>query len=291
MKALLEAMRPYQWVKNLLVLAPLVFARDLTDEHKVGRALLALAAFCAMASAIYLLNDLLDLEKDRAHPRKRERPLPSGRLAPATARVAVVVLALAGLALAYPARALWVLGAYLLLNTLSSWRLKQVVIVDAMCVAVGFQLRIHAGGLAIEEQVSSWLILCTFFVSLLLAFCKRRHELVLLGEGGGDHRRALEEYSETFLDQMIAPLGALTVMTYALYTVSAETVQKFGTRDLVYTVPFVTYGIFRYLYLVHRRAEGGDPTRLLLRDRITVLNVVLWFATSCAILYRGQLGW
>lgn len=292
MGSLFESMRPYQWVKNLLVFAPLVFAQVLFEAGPAKNATVAFLAFCSVASAIYLLNDLLDLERDKLHPEKKTRPLPSGRLGVTTARVAFVALVLVGAALALIAEhAFYIpLAGYFVINVAYSFKLKHIVILDTMCVAVGFLLRVYVGGLAIAEPVSGWLTLCTFFVALLLAFCKRRHELALLGEGSMAHRQTLEEYSLPFLDQLIAPLGALTVMTYSLYTVSPETRQEFGEGNkLILTVPFVVYGIFRYLYLVHIRAEGGNPTRLLLKDNPIRINIVLWFVVAVAAIYGTRL--
>lgn len=285
--ALLESMRIYQWVKNLLVFAPLVFAKRMTDSAALGQAALAFASFCLVASAIYLMNDLLDLERDRQHPDKRQRALPSGRLPLGLARSASFVLVAAGLGLAWLGGFLvWPL-VYWAINIAYSLRLKHVVVLDAMCIAAGFLLRVYAGGAAIGVHVSSWLTLCTFFVALLLAFAKRRHELSLLGEDSEGHRKALRDYSVAFLDQMIAPLGAMTVLAYAAYTVSPQTVQHFGSDRLVFTVPFVVFGIFRYLYLVHQRSEGGNPTRLLMRDGQMLLNILLWFGVSVWVVY-GQ---
>ncbi len=285
---LLEAMRPYQWVKNLLVFAPLVFAGKLGDMESVWHAGLAFASFSLVASAIYLLNDLLDLEKDRAHPEKCKRPLPSGRLSRASAVTFVVILAAIGIGLATLGR-FWLWPCvYFAINVAYSIRLKHVVVLDAMCIAIGFLLRVYAGGVAIDVAVSAWLTLCTFFVALFLAFAKRRHELALLGEDSGEHRSSLEDYSLTFLDQMIAPLGAMTVLAYAAYTVSPATVEKFHTQDLVFTVPFVVFGIFRYLFLVHQKSEGGNPTRLLLRDVPTMINILLWFGVCIWIVYHSR---
>jgi len=288
-QALFEAMRPYQWVKNLLVFAPLIFAQKLYDRPSQMGALVAFAAFCCVASGIYLLNDLMDLERDRRHPKKKNRPLPSGRLSPAVAGIAVFVLVGSGLGLAQWRGFLILPLVYFLINVAYSLKLKHLVILDAMCIAIGFLLRVYAGGVAIHVPVSSWLVLCTFFVALLLAFCKRRHELFVLGEEeASGHRKSLEHYSFAFLDQMIAPLGALTVMAYAAYTTSPAAVANFGPKRahlLVWTVPFVVYGIFRYLFLVHMRSEGGDPTRLLLKDLPTLLNILGWMGTSLWIVY------
>ena len=290
MLPLLETLRPYQWVKNLLVFAPLVFARRMLDGEAALAAFLAFAAFCLVASSIYLLNDIVDIERDRKHPEKKLRPLPSGRLSVPVAWAAFFVVAASGFALAVFATVepFWApLAIYFAINIAYSFRLKHVVILDTMSIAIGFLLRVYTGGIAIAEPVSGWLTLCTFFVALLLAFCKRRHELSLLGEGSLEHRKTLDEYSLPFLDQLIAPLGALTVMTYALYTVSPQTQEKFSDK-LLFTVPFVVYGIFRYLYLVHIRAKGGNPTRLLLKDGPMLINILLWFAVSVWAVYFAK---
>jgi len=290
--ALLESMRPHQWIKNLLVFAPLVWAQRLGRIESVIAASITFVAFCLLASAIYLMNDLLDLERDRSHPEKRNRPLASGRLSPRTAAWTSVALVGAS-AVAGAVYGFWPwLLAYLAINIAYSFGLKRVVILDAMCISFGFLIRVEVGGAAIHEPVSAWLFLCTFFVALLLAFCKRRHELTILGEDSAQHRPSLEHYSPEFLDQMIAPLGALTVTAYAVYTVDPATKAKFGSTDLVYTVPFVVFGIFRYLFLVHQRAEGGNPSRLLVKDKSMLINVLLWFAVSVWIVYHngGQAG-
>lgn len=289
MIALFEAMRPYQWVKNFLVFAPLVFSKQLFVEDSALRSLLAFAAFSLVASSIYLFNDLFDLERDRQHPKKRDRAIASGRLPLGVARAAFVVLSASGIAIGVfaPERFHVPLTVYFGLNLAYSMRLKHVAILDTMCIAFGFVLRVITGGLAIAVTVSGWLILCTFFVALLLAFCKRRHEIALLGEDSSTHRKALDDYSLHFLDQLIAPLGALTVTTYALYTVAPQTIEKFGTEKLIWTVPFVVYGVFRYLWLVHMRSEGGNPTKLLLRDVPIILNVLAWAAVAFWAVYGG----
>lgn len=290
MIALLEAMRPYQWVKNLLVFAPLVFSKRLFDTELSLQSLIAFAAFSLVASSIYLFNDLFDLERDREHPKKRERAIASGRVPPGMARAAFVVLAASGIALGVfsEPRFYAPLVIYFGLNLAYSMRLKHVAILDTMCIAFGFVLRVITGGLAIEVKVSGWLILCTFFVALMLAFCKRRHEIALLGDDSSAHRRALDDYSLHFLDQLIAPLGALTVTTYALYTVAPQTIEKFGTDKLIWTVPFVVYGVFRYLWLVHMRSEGGNPTKLLLRDLPMIVNVLAWGGVAFWAVYGGS---
>lgn len=286
---LVRALRPAQWAKNLFVLAPLVFAHRLIDLVSVQRALLAFLAFCVAASAVYLVNDIRDREEDRHHPRKRLRPIASGRLSVGAAAATALVLAAAA-----GAAALWLggiftgfLAGYLALNLLYSWGLKHVVILDVMVVSLGFVLRVLGGAAAIPVEVSKWLVLCTTFVSLFLAFSKRRHELVLLQGGANAQRRVLQSYSASFLDQMINVVTASTVVSYALYAVAPETIAKFGTDWLVYTIPMVLFGVFRYLYLIYQIPGDQNPTETILRDRPFLINVLLWTLAVVWIVYWG----
>jgi 4-hydroxybenzoate polyprenyltransferase len=283
-------MRPSQWPKNLFVLAPLVFGSRLGQMAAVGRALLALLAFCCAASAVYLLNDLRDREEDRRHPLKRLRPLAAGTLKVPAAVAAIVVLIAAVAALAGwlgPGFAA-VLGAYLLLNLLYTIWFKHMVILDVMCLSLGFVLRVLAGAQAAAVQVSSWLFLCTIFIALFLAFSKRRHEIMLLAEGAAGQRPVLDHYSPAFLDQMINVVTASSVVSYALYAVAPETVAKFHTQGLIYTIPLVLFGIFRYLYLMYQRLDQRNPTEAILRDPPFLLNIALWGVAVVWIVYwRG----
>lgn len=287
-----EAMRPHQWVKNLLVLAPLAFTlKGLSlDAQAWSSAALAFAAFCFAASTIYLVNDLVDREEDGRHPQKRNRPIASGRLGVGAARGQLLLLlaAVGGAATLVPAHAgvpfaIWP-AAYLLLNLLYSFWLKRLVIVDCMCIALGFQLRVQAGAAAIDVAASNWLLLCTFFFALFLAFCKRYEELGRQAEAAGQTRATMADYTISFLNMMIGPLAALSILTYALYTVSPDTVQAHGTDKLIFTVPFVTYGVFRYLFLVYRRSDGGDPARLLFRDAPLLVSGIGYTALVVTIL-------
>jgi 4-hydroxybenzoate polyprenyltransferase len=281
-------MRPQQWVKNLFIFAALIFSGHLFISADLSRIVAGFALFSAAASGIYLFNDITDLERDRLHPLKKLRPLPSGRLGAGTAAVASAALGLAALAGAWalePAFAA-ILLAYIVLNVLYSLRLKHVVILDVMTVAAGFVLRVLAGAVIISVPTSEWLIVCTVLLALFLGFSKRRHELTMLDATADTHRAVLQHYSPYFLDQMIGIVTASTVMSYILYTISDDTIAKFGTKNLIYTVPFVLYGIFRYLYLVHRRDEGGDPTRLALTDRPLLFNTILWIVSASAIIYH-----
>lgn len=285
---ILASMRPQHWIKNLFLFAALVFSGHLFVAGDVVRILWGFAFFSLAASGVYLFNDLADLERDRLHPEKSRRPLPSGRLSPGSAAAAAAFLGAAALAGAWVLAPAFfaVLLAYVLLNVLYSLRLKRVVILDVMTVAAGFVLRVLGGAVIISVPTSEWLIICTVLLSLFLGFSKRRHELTILESAAGDHRSVLQHYSPVFLDQMIGIVTASTVMSYVLYTISDDTVTKFGTKDLIYTVPFVLYGIFRYLYLVHKRDEGGDPTRLALTDRPLLLNTILWIGAASYIIYQ-----
>jgi 4-hydroxybenzoate polyprenyltransferase len=284
--ALLVSLRPRQWVKNLFVFAGVIFSHRLFTPDS-GRAFGAFVVFCALSGVVYLINDVADRERDRAHPKKRQRPLASGALTVRAAIVAAIVLALASLAAsvtlgpAFFATAL----AYLALLGFYSTRLKHVVIVDVLAVSAGFVLRAVAGAVAIAVEISGWLLICTFLIALFLALGKRRHEYLTLDAQAARHRPILAEYSAGLLDQMIAVVTASTVTAYALYTMSPETVAKFGTRLLPLTLPFVLYGIFRYLYLLYRRQLGGNPSELFLNDRALLLNACLWVAAVMAIIY------
>lgn len=287
MRPLLVSLRPVQWSKNLFVLAPIVFAERLTDAEMLIRAAVAFTAFSAGASAIYLVNDLRDRERDRLHPIKSRRPLAAGTLKPAVAVVAAALLALgafASEALLGPGFAI-ILAVYFGLNLGYSFGLKNIVILDVMIVASGYVLRVAAGGVAVQVDVSTWILLCTTFFALFLVFSKRRHEIMLLAGDAANQRAVLHDYSPTFLDQMINVVTASTLLSYALYTLSEETVAKFGGLGLVYTIPFVLFGIFRYLYLVYQATNERNPTEAVLTDVPSVLNFALWSLTAIAIIY------
>jgi 4-hydroxybenzoate polyprenyltransferase len=285
--ALLKLMRPAHWVKNVFVLAPLIFAQRLTDPLSIKLALLAFVCFCLASSAVYAFNDIRDREEDRLHPVKCHRPIPSGELSVGAAAVAAVVLAgtaIAGALYIGPQFSL-VLVAYLVLNLLYTTVLKHVVILDVMSVSLGFVLRVLGGAVAIDVEVSAWLLLCTIFLALFLAFSKRRHELMLLDRHASDQRPVLTSYSPAFLDQMINVVTASTVVAFALYSISPETVEKFQTRFLIYTTPFVLYGIFRYLYLIYQSPGQLNPTEGVVRDLPSMVNLVLWGSSVIFVIY------
>ena len=274
-------------MKNLFVVVPLVFAHRLDHAELAWRSAAAFAAFCAAASAVYLLNDLRDREADRLHPVKRLRPIAAGQLGPGAALVAAVALTAAALAIAWRLGAGFsiCLGIYLTLNVLYSLGLKRIVILDVMTIALGFVLRVEAGALAIAVDVSSWLLLCTIFVALFLGFAKRRHELALQPTAASGTRKVLEHYNLTFVDQMINVVTASTVVSYALYTVDPATAARLGTRHLVATVPLALFGIFRFLFLLYQKSDLSSPTDAILHDPPFLVNLLLWGATVLALIY------
>ncbi|MEW6366015.1 MAG: decaprenyl-phosphate phosphoribosyltransferase [Acidobacteriota bacterium] len=290
MKDLLLSLRPQQWIKNTFIFAALVFAKKLGEPHQILLSCLAFCCFCALSSAVYLINDVRDAEADRQHPIKRNRPIAAGRMRPGVAVLMALVLAGAGLfgCAMINGLLLSMAGAYLGLNILYTLWLKRVAVLDVMSIAVGFVLRAAAGGAAIQVEISSWLIICTFFLALFLGLAKRRHELVLLEDNSARHRANLAEYSPYLLDQMIGIVTTGTLVCYILYTLSEEVQKKLQVKNLYLTIPFVLYGIYRYLYLIHKREGGGNPSSTLVSDRPLLLAVFFWGVAAAAILYFGR---
>ncbi len=285
---LIVSLRPDQWTKNLIVFAALIFAVKLLDPAALALASAAFLIFCVLSGSVYLINDVSDREADRQHPLKRLRPIASGALPAGTALAWATGLSVAALAAAYALRPLFALAAaaYLALFVLYTRTLKHVVILDVMSIAIGFVLRAVAGGLVIGVPVSDWLLVCTILLALFLGLAKRRHEITMLADGAPGHRRILEEYDPYLLDQMIAIVAAATLVVYIIYCASPDTAERFGTPLLVLTTPFPIYGIFRYLYLVHRKRGGGSPSDLLLRDRPLLSCVALWGIAVVLLIYR-----
>jgi 4-hydroxybenzoate polyprenyltransferase len=282
-------MRPKQWTKNVFVFAAPLFSKVVfTEPLTILVSIAAFILFCAVSSAVYLVNDVVDYESDRNHPKKRLRPIAAGRLRRRTALTAAGVLLIAGfaggLAMAFLEVSRWGLPLLLVLYAglivAYSFRLKQIVILDVLVLAIGFVLRAMAGAEAVKVEISPWLYVCTILIALFLALSKRRHELVLLEANAGEHRPILREYSPYLLDQLISVVTASTVVAYMLYTMDPAVTQKLGTSNLLYTSPFVIYGIFRYLYLVHQRLEGGDPSELVIADRPLLACIFLWVVTT-----------
>jgi len=284
---LATSLRPEQWTKNLLLFAGLLFGGRLFDPEAVALACAAFAIFCALSGAMYLVNDISDRDVDRRHPIKELRPIASGALPAGTAAAAAALLAAGAITAAWliAPRLAAIAGAYTLLLLAYSIRLKHIVIVDVLSIAGGFILRAVAGAVAVSVPIGPWLLACTTLLALFLAFSKRRHELVLLGEDAARHRPILEQYTPYLLDQMIAVVTASTVVAYAVFATSTDTAQRLGTRRLDLTIPFVLYGIFRYLYLVHQKRGGGSPAATLLNDRPLLACVVLWTGTVVLLMY------
>ena len=286
-RLLLRAMRPRQWTKNAAVLAPLFFSHHALEPRLALCALSATLAFCLLSSAVYLGNDVIDRDRDRQHPAKCRRPVASGALGVLPALIFALLIA----ALALGAFAWIGLGAlgcalgYLALQLLYTAVLKKQVIVDVIAIALGFVLRVATGAVAVGVPISNWLYLCTFLLALFLGFSKRRAELALLQERAAAHRPGLDDLSLPLLDQLIAAVTASTILAFALYTMSPDTVAKFGSDHLMLTLPCVVYGIFRYLYLVYRKGAGGSPEKLLLRDRPLLVAIALFVLIAGAVIY------
>lgn len=287
MLALFAAMRPKQWTKNLIIFAGLVFSQNFFHPDYLRTSILAFIAFCFAASSVYLINDCWDIERDRLHPIKKLRPLPSGKIKFGSAIILSIILMVVSIALAF-----WLnrdygllLSVYWVMMMIYSFKLKDLVIVDILVISIGFIIRAVSGAVVLNVVISRWLLACAIFLSLFLILAKRRNEIVELGTEAVNHRAILEEYGERFLDQMIAVVTACTIFSYVLYTVDPGTVEKFQTNGLIYTVPFVIYGIFRYLYLVYQRNLGGRPEMVLLTDRPMLLSVLLWIASAMIIVY------
>jgi 4-hydroxybenzoate polyprenyltransferase len=286
LKQYLKLMRPTQWIKNGFVLMPIVFVGHLFHFEELVKVAVMLLTFCLASSATYILNDYMDMEQDKLHPLKRNRPLASGEVSPKGAFVltgALIILALAFLmAVRAPLPCYLFVAAYLALQVLYSVQLKNVVMVDVLAISMGFLLRVLAGGWIINVSVSSWLILCRFSVAIFLALGKRRHEVVMLSGNAIGHRPVLEKYSIGLLDQLVQIVTTSTLIFYCLYSVIGVGVQS---EKMMFTIPLVTYGIFRYLYLIYGKEEGGSPTALLLADRPLLACVALWGAACVGIMY------
>jgi 4-hydroxybenzoate polyprenyltransferase len=286
-------MRLRQWPKNGFVFVPLLFDRQLFNPESVGRSLIAFLLLCLMSSAVYIMNDLGDIESDRQHPKKRLRALPSGRLNPRVALFAAIFFALGSLLAGFYLSTTFglILLTYLASQIAYTFWLKHVVLVDVSIVAAGFILRIAAGVAVIVpvERFSPWLYIFGGFLALFLALGKRRHELVLLGDDAGNHRAILEEYNLELLDRLIGIVTTSAIVAYSLYTFLAEGLPE--NNIMMLTIPFVLYGMFRYLYLIHVRDEGGAPEEILLRDLPTLIAVLLWAFVVFLALYVWPCTW
>ncbi len=280
--------RPGQWLKNWVLLAALIFAGMMRDTQRLGLALAAVLIYCLLSSAIYTLNDLVDRDLDKQHPLKKDRPLASGRVSVTQATGMILLLFAVGLVGAWFINWQFFIVAviFVALNIAYSYSLKDIVIIDVVVLALSFVIRAYAGAVAISVPASKWLLITTFMLALFLGFGKRRHELVLLDTNAATHRKSLGSYSPYLLDQIIGVTTASVLVVYMLYTFSDEVSSKLGTENLYLTIPFVVYGIFRYLYLIHKRDEGGSPTRIMFTDKPILATVALWFLAVIFILYH-----
>jgi 4-hydroxybenzoate polyprenyltransferase len=284
MKYFLQVMRPKQWTKNLIIFAGITFANELSNLPYLLISIEAFLIFCILSGVVYIINDIFDIEKDKIHPTKKFRPIASGKMKIKTALIQALLLGTIAITTSFKINLKFGIIAlsYLLLITLYSFKLKHVVIVDVLTIAIGFVLRAVAGGYCINIPISEWLLICTVLLALFLGLSKRRHELVMLNDQAATHRQILDEYSPQLLDQMVPVVTASTVMAYALYTMS----QKRAEVHMIVTIPFVIYGIFRYLYLVYKKDLGGNPSKILLEDKPLIVCIILWGITVVYLLYR-----
>jgi len=294
LRGLITTLRPHQWTKNTVLFAGLIFAGGLGDAHLVGLAVSGAVIFCLLSGAVYVLNDIVDLEQDRRHPEKKQRPLASGTLPIGLA--ATVAIVFAGVAVLWSYSIHPTFGhtsvGFLTLNILYSLLLRRMVILDVLAIAIGFVLRAVASVEVLRvaapaTELSPWLLVCTFFLALFLGLGKRRAEVIRLGDGAGTHRASLDHYPPDFVNALMGIVTASTIVSYAIYTIWPGTVEKVGSAGLVYTVPFVVYGLFRYLYLVLAGGRGGKPSRVLVTDVPLMVNILLWVAVVVWVLYSS----
>ena len=281
------AIRPYQWTKNFLVFAAIIFSGNLFHLPYVKISILTFIFFCCASGSIYVFNDIIDRKGDAIHPEKKHRPIAAGLLRLPVAVVGAIILMIIAITGAFSISTELgaVISSYIGLTLLYTIILKQIVIIDILVVAIGFVLRAIAGAVAIQVMISTWLVVCAFFLALFLIIGKRRHELVSLQHEAANHRKILDEYNPKLLDQMVVVVTAATVVAYALYTRDPETIQRFQTTHLIYTIPFVIYGLFRYFYLIYKLEIGGRPEKVFLNDRGILLAILGWILTVGFIIY------
>ncbi len=288
MHTLIELLRVKQWTKNIFIVFPLIFSGLFVHLSLWKMCLATVAGFCLVTSSMYVINDYLDLRQDRLHPRKSKRPLASGRIAVVPALVIALALLISGLlaCLAVSTEVLFLAFAYVLLQFLYNLRTKKLVLLDVLTISFGFQIRIWAGSVAIGVLPSVWLQICVLVLALFLGFTKRRYELIALKKDAFEHREVLHHYSAYFLDHIIVICSTLAIVFYSLYSISPDILNRLhGRYDILYSVGFVIYGIFRYLYLIYMRHGGDDPTEILLSDRPLMINIVLWIVFVTTVIY------
>ncbi|NMM65711.1 decaprenyl-phosphate phosphoribosyltransferase [Clostridium sp. P21] len=282
-KAILKLLRPKQWIKNFFIFAAIVFSGNVFNTHILYVNILTFILFCFTASSIYVLNDIVDIEKDRCHPEKKNRPLASGRVSKKQAIILYLFIVCSVLYFSYiclTVKVLAILVIYMVMNIAYCFKLKNVVIIDVMVITLGFVLRVESGSLATGVQVSSWLFLCTILLSLFLALNKRKSEIITLKDKGSSHRKILEEYSVDMLDKMLTIVTPSILMAYCLYTFSSV-----QSKTMIFTIPFVLYGIFRYQYLMDKKNIGGKPEDVFQKDKPFLVNIIIWGVTVFSIIY------
>lgn len=288
-----ELMRPKQWIKNLFVFAPVLFAGKLTDIPMLFQSILAFIAFCGVSSSVYVLNDIIDVESDRVHKKKRYRPIAAGDVTIPQAKILFVLLLIITLFICLKLNLLFILTVilYFLNNLIYSFKVKNVVLLDVFSISLGFILRVIGGAVAIDVSVSSWMIITTIFISLFLGISKRRAELSGPNQENLEkQRKVLSDYDVVFVDQLNTVAATGTILSYALYTVSEKALTAFHSDKLIYTTPFVIYGIFRYLYLLHQKNLGESPTQIMTKDLPIIINSIIWLIVSALIIYKAKFG-
>lgn len=289
----IKLIRPKQWVKNLFVFAPILFAGRLLDLPLLAQNILAFVAFCGVSSSVYVLNDIIDVESDRAHKKKRYRPIATGDVTIPKAKILFIVLLLFTALLCFKLNTLFIITIclYFTNNLLYTFQIKNIVLLDVFSISIGFILRVIGGAVAIDVAVSSWMIITTIFISLFLGISKRRAELSGPNQENLEkQRKVLSDYDIVFVDQMNTVAATGTIISYALYTVSEKAIMAFHSDKLIYTTPFVIYGIFRYLYLLHQKNLGESPTQIVTKDIPIIINSLLWVLACALIIYKDKLG-
>ena len=282
LKGIIQILRPKQWIKNGFVFAALIFSGKFLNFDLLQNNIYAFILFCLTSSTVYVLNDIVDLEKDKLHPDKKKRPLPSGMISKKTAIILDVLLVILVISFSYSnIKVFAILLAYMIMNILYSFKLKNVVIIDVMIITMGFVMRVEAGSFATGVTISPWLLLCTMLLSLFLAINKRKSELITLEEKGGKHRKILEEYSIEFLDSMLTLVTPSILIAYCLYTFNSV-----QSRNMMFTIPFVLYGLFRYQYLMLKKNIGGKPEDIFTKDMPFLINIILWIISVFIIIYK-----
>lgn len=275
-------MRPKQWIKNIFVFSAILFSKNIFDFNQFMDVIWCFISFCMISSSVYILNDMIDIEKDRLHPKKKFRPIASGKVSKKEGYVLMIVLMIGSLVIAYANNIIsWaIILTYFINNLLYSFRIKHIVIVDVMSIAFGFILRVSAGAVTINVRISPWLLLCTLLLALFLGFSKRRNELIVLEKSAGGHRKILKEYSVEFIDNMLSIITASILMAYSIYTFTA-----YEEQYMMVTIPFVLYGIFRYQYIVYKKKLGGSPEDIVLSDKPLMIDIILWIILCITIIY------